>query len=181
MGKISFEEAKEKNMILNSNEIVIFPKNVSLFPWPNVFYWANHPNKRGLGWHDSRISYPNNEIKIKNNLYVIDTHIAKDEEAQELVYKDSSLNKKTQKEIAEYLSEKEPKAHYMTTGHGREIYTPSFGPFIMSISPTHYLHFPGNKKSLAEDFSYQLHHSMIMDSESEEESSIEKKIKEFLY
>jgi hypothetical protein len=148
---IPFEKAQEKGMRLNFDEGVMFGKNVYLAPWTNVFYEFGDKSSKGLGWHDSRIWYPKKEIKIMEDLYVLDTSVMKTIEARALlVHRDLKKGIKTPKEIAKYLLKKESRARYMTNGRGDKIYTSSFDEFIVSISPTHYLHF-GENELLAKD------------------------------
>lgn len=143
---IPFEKALSRGMRLNVDEGVMFGNNIYLAPWTNVFYEFGDQSSKGLGWHDSRIWYPKKDIQVIDDLYVLDTSMMRTIEARALlVHRNLEKGIKTPKEMAKYLLKKEPRARYMTNGKGDKIYTPTFDEFIVSISPTHYLHIEENE------------------------------------
>lgn len=155
---ISIEDAYKKNMKLDSNEVVILSEGTYLLPWTNGFYKVDENDSSGLGWHDSRILYPKKDIQIYDNFYVIGTNLARTIDVKDLLFhKDSKKGIKNNEEMMEYLSKKEPRAHKMSFGDRSNIYTTSFGDFIVSISPTHYICFDENLEQFAKESSKNFH------------------------
>ncbi|OYT36888.1 hypothetical protein B6U91_00025 [Candidatus Pacearchaeota archaeon ex4484_71] len=134
-------------------------EGVFLLPWKNnLFDVLEEGDSRGLGWHDCRVHNPEGEIKVYEDLYVLDTYGAKTMEARALIFhRNPEKGLKNSEERMRYLLKKKPRAHRMWDSTFGSIYTPAFGNFIVSISPTHYIHFNEDNEGLAKKMAGELY------------------------